>query len=85
MSRTRVATQTSAAATTASSAFAAGPLVGDPAATTSESSENASTSCNEMRVTNSTARERYLSAAPRSQFYGLALSSANCVSAPLAV
>jgi hypothetical protein len=38
-----------------------------------------------MRVTNSTARERYLSAAPRSQVYGLALSSANCVSAPLAV
>jgi hypothetical protein len=41
--------------------------------------------CNEMRVTNSTARERYLPTAPRSQFYGLALSSANCVSEPFAV
>jgi len=41
--------------------------------------------CNEMRVTNNTARERYLPAARRSQFYGLALSSANWVSDPLAV
>ena len=85
MSRTRVTTQTSAAATTASNAFAAGPLVGDPAATSRESSENASMTCNEMRVTNNTARERYLPAARRSQFYGLALSSANWVSDPLAV
>jgi hypothetical protein len=38
-----------------------------------------------MRVTNSTALERYLPASRRSQVYGLALSSANWVSDPLAV
>jgi len=42
-------------------------------------------SCNEMRVTNSTGPGRYLPTAPRSQFYGLALNSANWVAEPLAV